>query len=130
SVTKAFYTGQSSFWTWEHIQGWLAPICVWSVYIVVMIWVMLCLNVLIRRQWMDRERLSFPIVQLPLELTREGGAAGTFLSRQMWIGFLIPVILESLASLNYLYPSVPFLPIKPSDPRLDLTPYFTVPPWN
>ena len=48
----------------------------------------------------------------------------------MWIGFLIPVILESLASLNYLYPSVPFLPIKPSDPRLDLTPMFTTAPWN
>src|SRR5205807_2144652 len=117
SVTKAFYTGQSTFWRMDHILGWSAPILVWSAFIVVLLWVMLCLNVLIRRQWMDQERLSFPIVQLPLELTREGGAAGTFLSRQMWIGFLIPVVLESLASLNYLYPSIPFPPIKPSDPR-------------
>src|SRR5438477_462726 len=83
------------FWTAEHIRGWLAPICVWSTYLVVMIWVMLCLNVLLRKQWMDRERLSFPIVQLPLELTKEGGAASTLLSRQMWLGFMIPVVLES-----------------------------------
>ncbi len=130
SVTKAFYSGQSNFWTVEHIRGWIAPICVWSAYLAVMIWVMLCLNVLLRKQWMDRERLSFPIVQLPLELTKEGGAASMLVSRQMWIGFLIPVVIESLASVNYLYPNVPFLPIKPSDPRLNLTPFFTTAPWT
>ncbi len=130
SVTKAFYTGQSTFWRANHIAGWITPICVWSGFIVVLLGVMLCLNVLVRKQWMDRERLSFPIVQLPLELTAEGGSAKTLLSRQMWIGFLIPVVLESLASLNYLYPSVPFLPIKPSDVRLNLTPLFTTAPWS
>src|SRR5207237_600207 len=83
--------------------------------IVVLLWVMLCLNVLIRKQWMDQERLSFPIVQLPLELARDGGSEAMLGSRQMWIGFLIPVVMESLASLNYLYPNIPFLPIKPSD---------------
>ena len=129
-VTKAFYIGQSNFWVPEHIQGWLAPIFVWTCYITVMIWVMLCLNVLIRKSWMDKERLSFPIVQLPLELTKDGGSGKTFNSRALWLGFLIPVVLESLASLNYLFPSIPFLPIKPSDPRLDITPLFTNPPWN
>ena len=129
-VTKAFYSGQSSFWVPAHIQGWLAPIFVWTAYLTVMIWVMLCLNVLIRKNWMDRERLSFPIVQLPLELTKDGGSGKTFQSKAMWIGFLIPVILESLASLNYLNPSIPFLPIKPSDARLDITPLFSNPPWN
>lgn len=131
SVMKAFYTGQSTFWTQEHVMGWMAPILVWSGFIVVLLWVMLCLNVLIRRQWMDQERLSFPITQLPLEISKEGGAASMFLSRAMWMGFLIPVVLESLASLNYLYPNIPFLPIKPSDPRFDLTPLFSSsPPWN
>ena len=130
-VTKAYYLGGSTFWRWDHIQGWLAPIFVWSTYIVVLLWVMLCLNTLIRRQWMDRERLSFPITQLPLEITRDGGNPAMFLSKAMWIGFLIPVVLESLASLNYLYPNIPFFPIKPSDPRLDLTPLFAAsPPWN
>ncbi len=131
SVMKAYYIGQSTFWRWDHVLGWLSPILVWSAYIVVLLWVMLCLNALIRKQWMDQERLSFPIVQLPLEITREGGSVEMFTSRQMWIGFLIPVVLESLASLNYLYPSIPFLPIKPSDPRLNLTPFFANnPPWS
>jgi len=124
SVTKAYYTGQSTFWTSEHILGWLSPILVWSAFIVVLLWVMVCINVLIRRQWMDQERLSFPITQLPLEISKDGGANSIFTARQMWIGFMIPVVLETLASLNYLYPSVPFFPIKPSDPRLDLTSVF------
>jgi hypothetical protein len=131
SVTKAYYTGQSTFWRTDHILGWLSPILVWSAFIVVLLWVMVCLNALIRRQWMDQERLSFPITQLPLEVCRDGGSATLFSNRLMWIGFLIPVVLESLASLNYLFPSVPFLPIKPSDPRLDLTPIFaSTPPWS
>jgi hypothetical protein len=130
SVTRGFYTGQSTFWTMEHIRGWLSPILVWSAYITVMLWVMLCVTVILRRQWADRERLSFPITQLPLEISREGGNPAIFGSRMMWMGFLIPVVLETLASLNFLYPSVPFLPIKPSDPRLILTPLFSNPPLN
>ncbi len=131
AVTKGFYSGQSTFWTIEHIRGWLSPILVWSAYITVLLWVMLCITVLLRRQWADRERLSFPITQLPLEITREGGNPAIFGSKQMWIGFMIPVVLECMASLNYLYPSVPFFPIKPGDPRLNLTPMFAnAPPWN
>lgn len=129
-VTKAFYTGQSTFWRWDHILGWLSPIVVWSVYIVVLLWVMLCINTLVRKHWMDRERLAFPITQLPLEISKDGGVNEIMSSRLLWIGFLIPVILETLASLNYLYPSVPFFPIKPSDPRLNLTPFLSAPPWN
>ncbi len=131
SVTKAFYIGQSSFWTPEHIMGWIAPILVWSAFISVLLWVMLCINTLIRKQWMDQERLSFPITQLPLEIAKDGGAEAMLGNKLMWFGFLIPVVLETLASLNYLYPGVPFLPIKPSDPRLDLTSFFTAShPWN
>lgn len=130
SVIRSFYSGQDSFWHLRYIQGWMAPVLVWSTFIVVLLGVMICLNVVIRKQWMDRERLSFPIVQLPLQLTEGGGTAHTLLNRQLLLGFLIPVILESMASLNYLYPNVPFFPIKPSDSRLILTPMFKQPPWS
>lgn len=130
SVVKAYFTGQSSFWRLDHISGWLSPILVWSFYIIVLLGVMLCMATLFRRQWADQERLSFPITQLPLEISKEGWASELFANRLLWVGFIIPVVLESLASLNYLYPNIPFIPIKPSDPRLDLTPLFSNPPWN
>lgn len=130
SVIKEYYAGQSTFWRMDHILGWLSPILVWSAYIIVMLLVMLCLTALIRRQWMDQEKLPFPITQLPLEIAKDGWNTALFSNRLLWIGFLIPVILESLASLNYLYPNIPFFPIKPSDPRLNLSPLFSSPPWN
>jgi hypothetical protein len=129
SVLPAFYAGQSSFYTWAHFRGWLTPILSWTSFIVVMLFCMLCMNVIIRRQWMDRERLTFPIVYLPLELTKGGGAVELFRNRSMWIGFAIPCVLETMASLNYLYPSVPFVPLKPSS-GLEIGQYFTDAPWN
>jgi Family of unknown function (DUF6785)/Domain of unknown function (DUF6784) len=129
AVLPAFYASQSSFYTWEHFRGWLTPILTWSSFIVVMLFCMLCMNVIIRRQWMDRERLTFPIVYLPLEMTRGGGSVELFTNRWMWIGFAIPCVLETLASLNYLFPSVPSLPLKPST-GLEIGPYFTDAPWS
>jgi hypothetical protein len=130
SVTRGFFVGESSFYRLDVIYGWLAPILSWSAFIFVLLGVMLCINVIVRRQWMDRERLNFPIAALPVELTREGGSVTLFRNRLFWYGMGIPIVVQSLASLNYLYPSIPFLPIKPSDPRLQLGPYFTQPPWN
>jgi hypothetical protein len=95
----------------------------------VLLFCMLCLNVIIRRQWMDRERLTFPIVYVPLELTKGGGSLELFQNRLMWIGFTIPCVLETFASLNYLFPSVPYVPLKP-EPRLNMGQYLTDPPWN
>src|SRR5690242_1937018 len=48
AVLPAFYAGQSSFYTWEHFRGWLIPILTWSSFIVVMLFCMLCMNVIIR----------------------------------------------------------------------------------
>lgn len=130
NVLHDYYYGQSRFLTAPHLMGWALPIAVWTVFILVLLGVMLCINVIVRRQWMDHERLTFPITILPLELTRNTTGTSWLNNRMMWIGFTIPVVLESLASLNYLYPSVPFVPIKPSDPRLDLSHLFTQPPWS
>jgi hypothetical protein len=129
SVLTGFYGGQSTFYTWEHFRGWLSPILAWSAFIVVMLFCMLCLNVIIRRQWMDRERLTFPIVYVPLELTKDGGSVELFRNRLMWIGFTFPCVLETFASLNYLFPSVPYVPLKP-EASLNIGQYFTDPPWN
>jgi hypothetical protein len=128
-VLRGFYAGQSSFYTWEHFLGWLRPALVWTGFITTLLFCMLCMNAILRRQWMERERLTFPIVTLPLELTRDGGPMELFRNRSFWIAFTIPCVLESLASLNFLYPSVPYVPIKPSPP-IDLTGMFTSPPWS
>lgn len=125
-VLTGFYNGNSTLYTKDHIMAWLLPVTVWGTFIVVIAYIMLCVNVLIRKQWSDREKLSFPIIQMPLEMTRDGGASGFFSNKLMWAGFAIPLFLESLNSLNYFYPSVPSVQIKLND----LGRFMPNPPWN
>jgi hypothetical protein len=127
---RAYYLGQSSFFTREHLLAWLSPILVWSAFLLVLFGVMFCLNVLLRRRWVEQERLTFPITALPLEMTREGGNRAFFTNKGMWAGFLLAFVLQALAGVAYLFPSLPFVPIKPSDPRLSLSFESAASPWN
>jgi hypothetical protein len=91
---------------------------------------MLCLNIILRKQWTDNEKLPFPIVFLPLEITRTDPEHGPIWhNRLFWLGLLIPCVLETMCSLNYLYPSIPALPLKPST-LPNLSEGLTDPPWN
>ena len=65
-----FYEGQSTPYTEAHLRPWLRPILWWTVFLTVLIWVLICMDAILRRQWIIRERLAYPIVQLPLEMTR------------------------------------------------------------
>ena len=122
-VIEGFWRGQTTFYTAEHIQGWLGTIAIWGFFVFAFVAFTLFLNVLLRRQWIERERLAFPIVYFPLELTKQG--AGSLLRQKLlWLGFLVPVVLEGLAGLNYLYPNIPYLPIKAFEPGLSLARYF------
>ena len=111
---RAFYLGESTFFTRAHILAWLAPIVAWSAFLLVFLGVTFCLNVILRRRWVEQERLTFPIVALPLEMTREGGNRAFFTNKIMWAGFITAFVLEVSAGLAYLYPSLPFFPSSPA----------------
>lgn len=117
-----YYKGQTNFFTEQHIRAWLIPILSWTAFIVVFLFGTLCINLIIRKQWTENEKLSYPIIQLPLEMSGKGKF---FSSKLMWIGFAITVLIELLAGINYLYPSVPALGIK-----WNVGMYFTNKPWN
>ena len=119
-VFDGFYKGNSNV-PWK---AWLIPCAAWGLFIFVLLWCMVCINSLLRKQWADRERLTFPLVYLPLEMADPEGAF--FRNRLMWAGFMIPVILESMNSLHFLYPSVPYLQIR----AYDLHQYFVGSPWD
>lgn len=125
-VLNGFYNGNSTLYTVAHLKAWAVPVLTWGIFMMVLAYIMLCINVLIRKQWSDREKLSFPIIQMPLEMTKDGGATGFFNNKLMWIGFAIPAILETMNSLNYFYPSVPYVQIR----CFDLGPFMQSPPWN
>ena len=127
AVLKGFFRGNSTLYTQQNLMGWLVPVLAWSAFIFAIFWVLLCVMTLLRRQWVEEERLAFPLVPLPLEMTQENGPF--WKSRAMWIGFIVAGLLESVNYIGYLYPSFPSLPLKPIGPnRIDT--YLTTFPWN
>ena len=51
--------------------AWWLPMSRWSILIAAIWLMMICLAALVRKQWADRERLAFPLVQFPLEVLRD-----------------------------------------------------------
>lgn len=121
---RNFYHGNSSLYLPENYAPWVVPVICWSAFCAVLLFTMLCLNSILRKQWVESERLTFPIVTLPLEMTTDSGAF--FRNKHMWLGFGIAGSLTLLAGLNYLFPAIPYLRIV----RWDVGHYITDPPWN
>jgi hypothetical protein len=83
---------------------WIRPLMVWSVFLLALYMTMICIPVIIRRQWVERERLPYPLVQLPQAMIREereDTVVNPFLrSKAVWIGASLPFIVGSLNGLN------------------------------
>ena len=125
-VLTGYYEGGSTFYSLENIKGWLVPVLWWSGFVFALVFVMLCINVIMRKRWTEDEKLSYPIIQLPLEMTKEGGASGFFGNRLLWIGFAIAGGMNMINSLHFLYPTVPSIPIR----DIDIGRYFVEKPWS
>lgn len=90
--------------------AWSNPLLAWSLFIVTLYFVTLCLLVILRKQWFEREKLLFPLATLPLEMSRleDGRVVASFWrNRLMWLGFLLPATVNSINGLNAYYPAVP-----------------------
>jgi len=123
-ILRGHFLGNSTFYLAENLRAWAAPILLWTGFVALLLWTTMCINVLVRRQWQDRERLSFPIAWLPLEMTESSGSF--FRNRLMWAGFAVAAGLGLYNGTAFLYPSWPMIPIG----LYDLKPYFTTKPWN
>jgi len=124
-ILSAFYEGETTFYLAKYIRGWAVPIASWTLFTLVLIYVMVCINVLLRKQWIENERLAYPIVELPFDMTREEKPS-FFANRVLWIGIALAGGVSLLNGFSYLYPSIPKMPIWVTS----LNRYFTSKPWN
>ena len=105
---------------------WLVPMLAWGAFLLALWTAMFCLVLLIRRRWVETERLAFPQVQLLLEITGDGGGASRFFrSPAMWAGFALAALYNGANMLHALFPWVPAL-----GTSLDLTPSLGADPWR
>ena len=121
-VLEGFFEGNSSFWLWENFRAWLPRIAVWTGFTSLLLFTTLCLNIIFRKQWIENEKLAYPIVKLPYEIARERGSV---LKRRMfWIGFSVAAIINIINGLSFIFPQIPMIPVKARWIR------FSGRPWN
>ena len=113
---QAYYMGDSSFYLPHNLKVWTPVILAWLLIFMILAFNFLCLNTILRRQWTEHERLTYPIAQLALEMTSP--TSGFFHNKRMWVGFAIAASIGLINGLSILFPQIPSIPIKRT--------YFTV----
>ena len=111
-AVEDFFHGTHGVVPW---RAWFWPIVAWSSLLIALFWVMLCLNVLMRRQWIENERLAFPLTAIPLALAQDERASyfrdPLRLTRQplFWFGIACVLALQSPSRIHRYIPSFPEL---------------------
>ena len=95
--------GQSIPWA-----GWLPMFLRWAPLVWALFLAMIAAMAILRKQWNDYERLTYPLVQVPMALTEQdaGGEriAPFFKNPVMWTGFTVPAIWGTLHGLHNYFP--------------------------
>ncbi len=123
-IAKQFFEGLRDGGSIQWHQ-WIGPMLMWAILALLVFGAFLCLASILRRQWVDNEKLTFPLAQLPLEMVRDDRETGFFRNRLTWLGFAVPVIIFTINGLHGWYPSVPMLTLE-----IHLEQFITNPPWN
>lgn len=126
-VIDGFFEGTAS----GHIpwQQWLTPLAWWGAFSLILVFTVLCLVALFRKQWSENERLSYPMLFLPLEIS--GGFSGSshgvsfFRNPVMWIGFGAAALFNGINIAHAFYPSFPGIA-----KTISITRTIADPPWR
>jgi len=112
------------------VRDWLAPVGVWTAFVVLLLLGTLAVNVILRRQWLEGERFMMPVAQIPLALTDDGGDDSraftpVWRDRMMWAGFAVALAWMFLKAWHAFNPNVPDVSVS-----VPLRPYFSDPGWG
>jgi hypothetical protein len=121
---NGLYLGQTSIYHLYYLKMWAKPILIWTAFVTLLVYMMLCINAIVRKRWTEEERLTYPLVLLPLEMTEE--KLHLYRSKLFWIGFAIAGGIDFLNGLSFWFPSVPSIMVRVQT----LAGAFPSKPWN
>jgi len=90
-------------------QGWVSPVLFWFMFFIALHLGTISFISLFRKQWVESERLAFPMMQFATELCKveERHAIGPFFrDRMMWYGALVPFLILSYNALAAYFPTL------------------------
>jgi len=112
--------------------AWLYPLGMWTVFLTLLFGTGLCLVSLFRKQWSDYERLRYPLLLIPLDITGETARTDTreavenfFRNPLVWTAVGLVTLHHGLNIANAYNPAVMAL-----KDRYGLAPFFTEEPWT
>lgn len=96
-------------------SAWFTPLLAWGSFYVALYIAGLCLVLLLKRQWIHHERLTFPIAMVPLETVRERRAGrlplgGLPVAWMFWIGLAVSAAVSIQDRLPEIFPMLPEIP--------------------
>jgi hypothetical protein len=90
---------------------WLGPLFWWMGLIAAILVCCFCLGVVLRKQWSERERLSYPLVQVTMLLVEEPGFGDYFprffYDRLFWAGFGLGAVVVLWNVTGHFFPGMP-----------------------
>ncbi len=92
---------------------WIIPVAWWMSFFIAIFVVGACIATIFRKQWVEYERLSFPLVQVPLELIAGDQSPGRWpklvYDRLFQIGFLLALSIAgwNIVSFAHIVPQLP-----------------------
>jgi hypothetical protein len=87
-------------------QAWGKPVFYWLLFGLALYLVMISVSVILRKQWVERERLVYPMMQLPLHILQDHGQSlipPFFRQPVMWLGFAIPCFIDTVNALHQYF---------------------------
>jgi hypothetical protein len=107
---------------------WIVPVIWWSSLFVALFFIGGCVSAIFRKQWVDYERLTFPLIQIPQELILHDQTKGKkwpdiLYNRIFQLGFCLALTIAIWNMVSY-WGWVPPLPIGSFLSPLQLDPIF------
>jgi hypothetical protein len=132
AAVEAFYEANGTLYSIDTLRAWAVPLSFWLLFATLLVVGTWAFCNLVSEQWVSRERLTFPLAQLPLAMAGAGPYGAFWSSRLMWLGFAIPMVLQSFNFVNYLYPTVPsvWLKARPVARSLSAAPWTAIKPLH
>ena len=110
-AVRGFYEGlpRGASTPW---MAWVRPLSRWLPMLLAFYGAIVGMGVLLRKQWIVNERLLFPLVQVPIAMIGEEGTkdrrlSSFFRNPAVWMGALLPLVMNSQRALHNYFPAFP-----------------------
>jgi len=90
---------------------WVTPILSWSVFALALYSALFAIGCLLRKDWIEGQRLAFPIAALPVEMAGDetpSARSPFYRNPLMWFGVALPVVQSLWQLAHQFVPAVPY----------------------